>query len=35
MSEVDVNKLKDPFVWLEPIGDCDAEEKPFGFERLL
>ena len=35
MSEVDVNKLKDPFVWLEPIGDCDAEEKPFGFENPL
>ena len=35
MSKLDVNKLKDPFVWTEPIGDCDAEEKPFGFENPL
>lgn len=35
MSKIDISKLKDPFVWQEPIGDCDAEEKPFGFENPL
>ena len=35
MSKLDVDKMKDPFVWLKPVGDCDAEEKPFGFTNPL
>ena len=35
MSKLDVNKLKDPFVWTKQVGDCDVEEKPFGYENPL
>ncbi len=35
MSKLDVDKLKYPCVWTEPVGDCDVEEKPFGFENPL
>jgi len=35
MSKLDVDKMKDPFVWLKPVGDSNADEKPFGYQNPL